>query len=92
MALPVAHGGKVHVCAEMCATCVFRPGNLMKLKPGRLRRMVDQALKDDGQITCHSTIYEQAEQEAVCRGFYDRHADSVWPLRLARAMDRIQEV
>lgn len=85
--------GKVHVLAEMCATCIFRPGNLMGLKSGRVRGMVDEAVKADAAITCHSTsdaaagFYEPA-RPAVCRGFFDRHATI--PLRLAEAMDRIE--
>ena len=60
----------LRVCADMCPTCIFRPGNLMHLRPGRVRRMVDQALADDSAIVCHDTLHGS---EAVCRGFFDRH-------------------
>lgn len=73
--------GKVYVMAEMCATCVFRPGNLMDLQPGRLRYMVKKSLDDDAAITCHKTI--DTDNNAVCRGFFDRHQRDVTPLRLA---------
>lgn len=85
--------GKIHVLSEMCSTCIFRPGNLMALQSGRVRGMVDAAVKDDSAITCHSTspaaarFYGPAEP-AVCRGFFDRH--STVPLRLARVMDCIE--
>jgi hypothetical protein len=80
--------GKVHVADAMCATCVFRPGNLMDLRAGRLRGMVQQAKRADSAIICHSTL--GATGNAVCRGFYDRHAGDVFPLRLASAANRIE--
>ena len=83
--------GRVHVLGEMCATCVFRPGNLMALRAGRLRGMVDNALRDDSAITCHSTLYRDDVQPAVCRGFFDRHAADVLPLRAARMFDVLAE-
>lgn len=79
--------GYVHVCAEMCPTCVFRPGNLMQLKRGRVRSMVDEAKRDDSAIICHSTL---DGDNAICRGFYDRH--DTLPLRLARLFKRVREV
>lgn len=81
--------GKVHVLRDMCATCVFRPGNLMSLKPGRLRGMVDESLGNDSAITCHSTL--DTSERAICRGFFDRHAHNVFPLLLAVALDIIVE-
>lgn len=77
--------GRVHVMSEQCATCVFRPGNLMRLAPGRLRGMIDDCLKEDTIIPCHSTLYGAADHQAVCRGLYDRHAGDILPLRLAQA-------
>ncbi|MGW2317427.1 hypothetical protein [Streptomyces sp. NPDC001680] len=32
--------GTVRVCARRCDTCIFHPGNLMDLKPGRVANMV----------------------------------------------------
>lgn len=74
--------GKVHVTEAMCSTCVFRPGNLMRLEPGRLAGMVTDAKAADTAIICHSTLYRQGVDSAVCRGFFDRH--STLPLRLAQ--------
>lgn len=59
------------MCDRLCATCVFRPGNLMELRPGRLRAMVQESLENDSFIPCHKTL---DGEKAVCRGFYDRHA------------------
>lgn len=92
MGKPVYSDGKVHVMAERCSTCVFRPGNLMNLEPGRLKQMVDQSVADGGGITCHKTIYGGAEQEATCRGFLETHGDKVPAFRLAEAMGIIEEV
>lgn len=84
--------GRVHVLAGKCATCIFRPGNLMRLTPGRVKGMVDAALADQSAITCHSTLYGQGDGQAVCRGFYDAHGDRSLPLQLARAMGCVKEV
>ena len=80
-------GGRVHVCEEMCSTCVFRPGNLMMLEPGRLAGMVRDSVAADSAIICHSTLYGQTEQEAVCRGFFDRHKTT--PLQMAERLGMI---
>jgi len=79
--------GTVHVCSAMCSTCIFRPGNLMHLKPGRVREMVDGATKEDSAIICHSTL---EGDNAVCRGFYDRYRTT--PLVLAKALGVVEEV
>lgn len=79
------HQGRVHVQAEQCATCVGRPGNLMQLTPGRLAALVRDNVRADAALTCHATLYRQAEQEAVCRWFFDHHP--TLPLRLAVALD-----
>lgn len=92
MAKPVYSEGKVHVMADKCATCIFRPGNLMSLKPGRVKTMVDEATANQSVITCHKTIHGQREQEAVCRGYYDAQVDKVLPLVLAHSMNMIVEV
>lgn len=69
MSGPLTREG-LRVCAEMCSDCVFRPGNLMRLRPGRLAQMVRDSVAADSFIPCHQTL---GGDEAVCRGFYDRH-------------------
>jgi len=76
--------GKVHVCQDLCATCVFRPGNLMHLEPGRLADLVAQARAHESAIICHSTLAEDGVDNAVCRGFYDRHPTQ--PLQIAQRL------
>lgn len=66
----VYRDGLVHVCARLCPTCIFRPGNLMQLVDGRVADMVETA-GEWGTIPCHETL--DVEHQAVCRGFYDQH-------------------
>jgi hypothetical protein len=80
--------GRMHVVEEECSTCVFRPGNQMHLRAGRLRGMVDEAVEQGGAIVCHCTL--NTDENAVCRGFWDRHKDDVPILRLAQHMDIVQ--
>lgn len=65
--------GKPGVFREMCSTCVFRPGNKMKLAPGRLKDIVKSNLETGTLLICHKTTYGQHTEEVVCRGFYDRY-------------------
>lgn len=86
---PYSHG-LIHVAAVECPTCVFRPGNQMRLRRGRLAGMIRAAREDQSAIICHSTTHGQSAQETVCRGFYDRYA--TLPLRLARVLGIIRFV
>lgn len=66
--------GRVHVCADKCPTCIFRPGNQMSLQPGRVAGMVRDCLADPdgaGNIPCHEHLNSGAD--AICRGFWDAH-------------------
>ncbi len=84
--------GRVHVLADRCKTCVFRPGNLMHLAPGRVAEMVKEAKANDSAIICHSTLYRPDVGNAVCRGYFDRHPTA--PLQVADRLGLItwQEV
>ncbi|MFI7543773.1 hypothetical protein [Actinoplanes sp. NPDC049599] len=67
---------RTRLLARMCDTCIFRPGNLMHLHPGRLHDLIAQARDGDGFIVCHSTLPGMAPDgtdPAVCRGFADRY-------------------
>ena len=79
----------VRVMREQCDSCIFRPGNLMHLKPGRLKGMVQDCLDDQTIIRCHKTLDD--EKQAVCRGLFENYADRIWPLRLAVGMNAIIE-
>lgn len=78
----------VRVMKDRCPTCIFRPGNAMHLNRGVVRDMVDEANADDaGSIVCHDTLDD--EKQAVCRGFFDRHATPL--LQIAERMGFIVE-
>lgn len=82
----VYRDGRVYVCREMCATCIFRPGNLMQLQPGRVRSMVDEARSGESTIVCHSTLHKS--QNAACRGFFDRYPTQ--PLQIADRLGLVE--
>lgn len=70
--------GRSRLCSRECATCIFRPGNLMRLRPGRLKDLVREAtatervMNVDGSfIVCHSTL---GADPAICRGFFKRYS------------------
>jgi hypothetical protein len=79
--------GRIHVCESKCETCIFYPGNRFHLDPGRLKQMVDGAIANDSAIICHSTL---DGDNAVCRGFFDRHKTS--PLQVAERLGLIENV
>lgn len=62
---------RVRICAERCNTCVFRPGNLMRLERNRVRDMVRAAAATNGHITCHKTLNGNPDglPGAVCQGW-----------------------
>ena len=84
---PPFRDGLVHVCRQMCATCVFRPGNLMDLQPGRLEQMIKGSVRDESAIICHETLNGD---RAVCRGFFNKHKTQ--PLQLAERLGYLAEV
>ena len=70
----------MNVLNEQCATCIFRPGNLMHLRPGRVKQMVAECQRRDTFIPCHEHMSHVGEDDEVvtadspvCRGFYDRY-------------------
>jgi hypothetical protein len=70
----VYRNGKVHVQAVKCSTCIYRPGNLMRLQEGRKDSMQAEAIAGQGVIPCHQTIEAYSGErgaESVCRGFFD---------------------
>lgn len=70
---------------DECPTCIFRRGNLMQLRPGRLRDLLDEARRTDGPIVCHSTL--DLPEQAICRGHHDRD-----PCSLAQVAERLGHV
>lgn len=67
-------GMAVWVMAAKCATCIFRPGNLMYLEEGRVKEMVEASVENEAHIVCHDTLlygHDSRLRPAVCRGYHD---------------------
>lgn len=47
---------KSRMLSRQCRTCIFRPGNLMRLSEGRLRELVAEARRDETFVVCHDTL------------------------------------
>lgn len=88
--------GEPRLCAEMCPSCIFRPGNLMRLRPGRLLDLVNNSLQGGGFIPCHCTIIGPKnpthQQPAICRGFFDRFGDRSQILRIWGRVGQFDEI
>jgi hypothetical protein len=83
--------GEVHVLAEECATCIFRP-HTRPVDGARVAGMVRDTLAEEGStVVCHSTLYREDVKHAICRGWWDRLADRDPILRLAKAMEIVVE-
>jgi len=90
LVVPVYRDGWLHVKAERCETCIFRPGNPMQLNEGRVRQMVDECLASmGGHVTCHDTL---DGDRAVCRGYWDGYRDRDVLLSLAERTEIVREV
>lgn len=83
--------GRVHVVDGKCSTCIFRPGNLMDLSPGRVRGLVEDAIDAGTAITCHKTLIDDRDN-ALCGGFYDAYSDQVPVLQIAKRLNIIEKV
>lgn len=75
----------VHVCKTMCDTCIFLPGNVMQLEPGRVEEMVKTATRRQTTIICHSTT---EGLRAVCHGFFKLHPTA--PLQIAERLGYVE--
>jgi hypothetical protein len=81
----IYRAGKVHVLAQECATCIFRPAT-RPVDGQRVAGMVRDTIDHDGAtVVCHSTLYRDVDH-AICRGWWDRLADRDPILRLAKLM------
>lgn len=78
--------GLPRLLARKCDTCVFRPGNLMRLQPGRVDDMVQEAVGNNSWIVCHDTAPTGQAPSAICRGFWDVHRADSMGCRLAVAL------
>ena len=78
--------GRLWVLDRKCGTCIFRPGNPMHLRPGRVEGMVAECIEQDTVISCHKTLHGP---KSICRGVYDVHRGDIVVLRLAVALNVI---
>jgi hypothetical protein len=83
----VFYDGKIHVRSKMCDTCIFRPGNLMSLREGRVEQMIEDS-GDDGCIPCHDML--DCKKQAVCRGFWKKHKNQI--LQIAERLGFVEFV
>lgn len=80
------HG--VRVMAAPCSTCIFRPGNLMHLRPGRMADMTAQTDARDTNVVCHQTLDQPVG--AFCHGSVARRPGQV--VQIAQRLGYIVEV
>jgi hypothetical protein len=94
---------KMRILTEQCATCIFRPGNLMNLREGRVREMVNEVRTQDSYIPCHETMeYDDSDEDGyahgvtddspVCRGFYDRYPGVGQMIRISERLNMVEFV
>lgn len=74
------------VYSRRCDTCVFHPGNRMRLQPGRLADIVATNRQRGTLLVCHQTTYGQRTQEVVCRGYMDAYGAET---NVVRVMQRL---
>lgn len=75
---------RVRLLSERCRTCVF--GTNPPVPPARVRQVIQDNLREGTLLMCHSTLYGQADAEAMCRGYWDAHRHRT---NTARVMDRL---
>lgn len=80
------------VFEQMCSTCIFRPGNLMQLRAGALKRIVNANLATGTLIMCHTTTHGQAEEEIACKGFFDRYGEGQMVVQVINRIGGFREV
>jgi hypothetical protein len=82
--------------SRQCETCIFRPGNLIRLRRGRLKDMVAGALQQGSQgVICHDTLSYGAHPDhggALCRGFYDAYGPQSNFVRIMERLGGFTEV
>lgn len=92
-------GAKVHIMSEKCSTCVFHPGNLMHLPPGRLKELTDHVQETGVPFSCHQTLpyagadhREHYEGAALCAGAVETYGAESIPVRTAYALGAVEHV
>lgn len=77
----------LHVRATQCDTCIFRPGNRMQLRPGRVADITRETDRHDTNVVCHKTLSDAVSK--LCRGSVDRRAGQM--VRIAERLGSLIE-
>ena len=81
--LDIFRDGEVHVLADLCGSCIFKPHH-RPVEGQRVAELIRGTRDEDGAtVPCHQTLYGQTEQNAICRGWWDRFHDRDPILRMA---------
>jgi len=85
----VYRNGKVHVRGSQCGNCLYSKDRLV---PGKRARQLtaDTRAVSGSSFICHRSQVSD-EGEAICRVWFDQFADEDPILRLAKAMNVIEE-
>lgn len=81
-----ADDSKIPVYAERCSTCVFHPGNRMRLADGRLADLVAVNRARGTALVCHKTLHLPRRERVLCHGFFVAYGDSTAAVQIARRM------
>jgi len=79
--------GRPRLLADKCVTCIYRPGNLMHLNPGRREQMERDANARGSWIVCHRTLPISGipvGRQGLCRGYWDVNKHHSAGCRLAQ--------
>jgi hypothetical protein len=85
----------LRVLDAQCPTCIYLPGNLMHLNPGRLREMTEGGLQEGCQgVICHETLpgREDGFLPAVCGGFYLKYGPRNNCIRVMERINGVEKV
>jgi hypothetical protein len=88
--------GRARLLTEQCRTCVGRPGNLMHLREGRLKLLIEDNTGPDALgLICHKTLPYGDHPDfgpAYCRWFYDRYGHLANGIRMFRRLLGFTEI
>lgn len=88
----------VRVLTKPCQSCIFHPGNLMHLRNGGLKEMVDECRQRDWHVICHETMQGLGGNKvagpgatgAVCRGYWNHVMPRSGPLQAAERLGLLE--
>lgn len=88
--------GRPQLLREKCATCLFRPGDPMRLGAERIRDVIQANRATGALLTCHQTLSYGDHPEvgqAACRGYVDAYGhEAIAALYVYRIMGGFDEI